>query len=244
MIGIVGFITIATFIALYFILVRERKNSEAIKGQSELLIAYTDTIEDLYDDIRSYKHDINNILLALKYHVDEENMAGIRDVFYRDIEGIQGFDIKVYKLLAQLQNLQIDVLKGLILSKYQKAVNQGVEMEIGILTPIKPVTINDVDLCRVVGIYLDNSIEAAVESDDKIVMLFIDKVDERYMLKISNSYNKDLVPILSGKKNQSTKGVGRGMGLYSASRIIKRTSQLKNETKIEGQYYSQVLYIE
>lgn len=241
---VISVMSIVMFGFIYFALIREKKQSEAIRGQSELLMVYTDTIEDLYDDIRSYKHDINNILLSLKYHIDEENMAEIKNLFYEDIEGIKGFDIKVYKLLAQLQNLKIDVLKGVILSKYQKALNQGIDIEIGIQCQILQTEINEIDLCRVVGIYLDNSIEAALDAKEKQILVYMDQIEDQYMIKISNTYNGTISPIVMGEKNKTTKGEGRGMGLYSASRIIKRNKNMSNETVIKGGYYSQVLYLE
>jgi len=241
--GFFVFITTVLLVMFFILLVRERKQSEAIKNQAALLNTYTETIEHLYDDIRSYKHDISNILLSLKYYLDEKDLEAVDRVFKEEIEGIKGFDIDVYKVLTQLKKLEIDVLKGLIIAKYQRALEEGVQLELGIDGIVSNSSVNGVDLCRIVGIYLDNAIEAARETEGKQVLLYMSKTQEGALIKISNDYNADQPLIIVAKKNSTTKGKGRGMGLYSAQRIIKTNKNLAVETKLENEFYTQVVYL-
>lgn len=234
---------IALLIITISLFIKESNMSESIKMQSNLLIDYTATIEELYDDIRSYKHDINNILIGIKYFVDQRDMDSIVSYFDKEINDVKSFDIKLYKILTQLHLLKIDALKGLILSKYQKSLVAGVDLHVGIDGTIENNSVNVVELCRVVGIYLDNAIEAAAESEEKNVLVYFENLDDKVLIKISNNYNHSSTVIINPKKNYSTKGDGRGIGLYSAQRIIKRNEKLELETKLENKMYSQLLYV-
>jgi len=179
----------------------------------------------------------------LKYYLDEKDLEAVDRVFKEEIEGIKGFDIDVYKVLTQLKKLEIDVLKGLIIAKYQRALEEGVQLELGIDGIVSNSSVNGVDLCRIVGIYLDNAIEAARETEGKQVLLYMSKTQEGALIKISNDYNADQPLIIVAKKNSTTKGKGRGMGLYSAQRIIKTNKNLAVETKLENEFYTQVVYL-
>lgn len=234
---------IALLIITISLFIKESNMSESIKMQSNLLIDYTATIEELYDDIRSYKHDINNILIGIKYFVDQRDMDSIVSYFDKEINDVKSFDIKLYKILTQVHLLKIDALKGLILSKYQKSLVAGVDLHVGIDGTIENNSVNVVELCRVVGIYLDNAIEAAAESEEKNVLVYFENLDDKVLIKISNNYNHSSTVIINPKKNYSTKGDGRGIGLYSAQRIIKRNEKLELETKLENKMYSQLLYV-
>lgn len=234
---------IALLIITISLFIKESNMSESIKMQSNLLIDYTATIEELYDDIRSYKHDINNILIGIKYFVDQRDMDSIVNYFDKEINDVKSFDIKLYKILTQLHLLKIDALKGLILSKYQKSLVAGVDLHVGIDGTIENNSVNVVELCRVVGIYLDNAIEAAAESEEKNVLVYFENLDDKVLIKISNNYNHSSTVIINPKKNYSTKGDGRGIGLYSAQRIIKRNEKMELETKLENKMYSQLLYV-
>ena len=80
-------------------------------------------------------------------------------------------------------------------------------------------------------------------SEKKKISFEIYKVKENLMFVIMNTY-KDKVNIHKmGKKGFSTKGFGRGKGLYFAQKIINNSEQFESVHEFIGDYYMQKIII-
>ena len=76
--------------------------------------------------------------------------------------------------------------------------------------------------CIVLGIYLDNALEAAENSDQKLVSLEIYEINHNLNFTISNSY-KEIIPLKKMKKKGfSTKGKNHGKGLYYVNKLVNK----------------------
>ena len=106
-------------------------------------------------------------------------------------------------------------------------------------------------LSRVLGVLLDNAIEASLEvTDDKKIDINIIQIDKTTDIQISNTFNNTGTPIADfNKEGFSTKGTNRGLGLNSAHEIANKLNMLLNteidestfiqNLAIEGKYYTE-----
>ena len=102
------------------------------------------------------------------------------------------------------------------------------------------------DFSRMIGILIDNAIEAAASTNPKIVkMIFRNSTQScTQIVKIENTYSNKTIDInkifkkgISEKKNHS------GIGLWEVSQILKRNNNIKLITDPNKKYFCQTLEI-
>lgn len=134
-------------------------------------------------------------------------------------------------------------LFGLITNKLQYALDKNVDLNVLIEDEISEVGIKISDLCEILGILLDNAIEAASESEEKLVRLIIKKIDKSISFSLENSVVEmpDIKRIY--EKSYSTKGEDRGMGLWFLNNIIKKNKNVMLNTFAKDKRFKQDLII-
>ena len=98
-------------------------------------------------------------------------------------------------------------------------------------------------VCRLVGIYMDNAIEASIESKRKIISVEIYELKNELNVVIANSFNKNKDISRRNEKGYSTKGKGRGNGLYFAKRMVDKYNWITETQNINQNFYIQKLVI-
>lgn len=111
----------------------------------------------------------------------------------------------------------------------------------GILTKLSEKEIRI--LCKLIGIYFDNAIEAAAESRKKNLSIEIYELKDKVNFVFSNTFKKHKNLNNRNKKGVSSKGKGRGNGLYFASKLIKENKWITQKQEIIDNYYIQELTI-
>lgn len=135
-------------------------------------------------------------------------------------------------------------LYGLLTSKYQKCDQNNVKMDIEIFAELENMEIKTFDLSRMLGIFLDNSIEAASTSEGKKVNFVISESNNKIIFKISNSFEGNVENIdRIFDKGISSKGKNRGLGLYKVKDIINRYKDISLDTYVENRMFTQELAI-
>ena len=149
---------------------------------------------------------------------------------------------------TNLKNLPKGGIKGLmyykaaIAQKHKIKLTADVSIESkGILTKLTEKEIRV--LCKLIGIYFDNAIEAAAESRKKIVSIEIYELKNKVSIVFSNTFKKHKNINDRNKKGISSKGAGRGNGLYFASKLIKENPWIEEKQEIIDNYYIQQLII-
>lgn len=225
--------------------VREQQEMENERKQQERLQEYTSQIENMYSSLRSFKHDYINILVAMSGYIEGEDYIGLKEYFNENILPTnQGINRGSFHL-EKLSNIKQKALKGLISSKLVYAHELGIDVFIDIMEEIREVPMNLMDLTRIVGIYLDNAVEAANECEKKEIKLNIVREEESVVIIIINTFVPQGVPI--GKleeKSFSTKGENRGIGLFNVKQIVNQYKNVYKTTEIQDDNFIQTLIIQ
>jgi len=207
---------------------------------------YTAGLETLTCELRKFRHDYLNILKTLGGYIELGNIEELKK-YYNDVVNESELVLnKQDKCFMLLQYIKIDPLKSLIASKIANAQSFKIKTHIEIFEDIDELSINVIDICRIIGIFLDNAIEAAVNSEEKFIELAIIKNEEDIIFLISNSCTKDTPPVYKlYQKNFSTKGSNRGIGLKTVREIIseKYPTNVILNTKISNLKFMQELII-
>ena len=220
------------------------KQSELINNKMymERLYEYTSNIENLYDNLRTFKHDYKNILLTLNYYIENKDIDSLEKYYKENIldTGLL-VDTKDHKV--KLKNLKSIPIKSLVLANIAKAESKNINIDIEILEPIIHFNIKDVDLSRLLGIYIDNAIEECELTEEKKLSIAFILRGVSTVIVIQNSC-RDNIPLFKiNEKGFSTKGENRGLGLYNAKKIVDKYENCIVNTNIENNVFTLELWI-
>lgn len=242
---------ILLMIIMYILIKSVTSELEAKNKQIQLdsLKEYTDTLENLYTDMRSFRHDYINILSSMVGYMENKDMEGLEKYFNTKIIPLnKGMEAKNYKI-GSLKNIELPEIKGIFSSKIVAAQELGIDVFIDIIEPIKRIDMDIIDLCRCVGILLDNAIQAVQNYDthstdvEPLKVAIINK-EKSVLIVIINSCCKNVAPIHKiYQRGFSTKGEDRGLGLSNLKEIIGRYSNVSLDTIIENSEFKQHIEI-
>ena len=231
-------------VLVVFKVTKEQEAMDREKEQYRNLAEYASQIETMYTNLRSFKHDYINIIATLSGYIEEADYVGLEKYFNENIVPTSKKMNRDNYRLNQLKNIKDLALKGIISSKLILANEIGAMVYIDIMEPIESFGVNAVDLGRVLGIFLDNSIEAIMEIEDKQVKFNIAKDGDNVCITLMNTFKGDKVPISKiYQKGFSSKGDNRGFGLYNVKQILQKYENVSRSTRVEDGFFVQQLEI-
>ncbi len=192
---------------------------------------YTHNLEVMYNSLRSFKHDYVNILLSLSGYIENCEMDELKNYFENEIFPTRRLiDQGDYKL-NQLGNIGVLEIKSLLSAKMIYAHESGIDVTIDIPDKVDSFLIDTVDLARILGIFLDNAIEATLETEQPQIGLHIIRNKDGVSITISNHFqgNNEMLYKIT-QKGFSTKAGHQGIGLSNARKIISSYDNVLLET--------------
>lgn len=241
---------IITITCIIFIISWIYRNKTLEKLRYEKIInnqlkEYLSSLEELENAQRQFRHDFINIYGSLSGYIEDNDMAGLKKYYYKEIEHINSEQNKKSFQLKSLTNMKIIELKGLLSLKITKADTLGISINIEIVNPVTDLPINLFDFNRCIGILLDNALEETSKRSNpsKVVdvVIFSEKNKITFFIKNTVSQNINIDTIFT--KGYSTKGAHRGIGLSEVERIINEAPNMSLETTIENMILTQKIII-
>ena len=242
------FILLCTYITVSVLKnIKLETNNKIESAKLEQQKKYILALEKNNNEIRKFKHDFNNIILGLDGYInnDDFDKEKLKKYFNSTIMNFNN-NIELNDIvIAKLNSIKVSSLKSLITNKVLVAQNNTIDVDINIEGEITDFYTDEMQLSRILGILLDNAIEASLEvTDDKKIEMNIIQIDKTTDIQISNTFNNIGTPIADfNKEGFSTKGTNRGLGLSSAHEIANKLNMLLN-TEIDGNTFVQILTIE
>ena len=222
----------------------EKVNLDIRQDSYNRLQEYTNQIENMYSSLRSFKHDYSNIMLSMSGYFEANDMDGLKEYFDKEILPLSKKITKNTAHINQLMNIKTTELKSIISSKLLYAIELNINVNIEVTDEIVSLPIDTLDLCRVIGIFLDNAIEATLETDQPSIRFALINLETEYIFVISNTFLEKGIPYAAlAKPNVSTKGANRGIGLYNAHEIISRYNHAFLDTEIQDKIFVQRLQL-
>ena len=242
------FILLCTYITVSVLKnIKLETNNKIESAKLEQQKKYISALEKNNNEIKKFKHDFNNIILGLDGYInnDDFNKEKLKKYFNSTIMNFNN-NIELNNIvIAKLNSIKVSSLKSLITNKVLVAQNNNIDVDINIQREIHDFYTDEMQLSRILGILLDNAIEASLElTDDKKIEMNIIQIDKTTDIQISNTFNNTGTPIADfNKEGFSTKGTNRGLGLSSTHEIANKLNMLLN-TEIDGNTFIQNLSIE
>lgn len=208
------------------------------RAENKQLKIYIDTIDALTIELRRFKHNYLNVLHGFGGYIEAEEWESLKKYYY-DVLSVQAKDNNT----LSLHNIKEYGLLGLLSVKMKTGQELGIDVKLEAPLEIKSVPMKILDLCEVLGIYIDNAIEAVKDLAEKHVKIkFLD--DEEY-ITISVENNFDIKPDMAKiyQNGYSTKGKNRGHGLTIARNILSRYKNVLYNTYVTDELFKQEIII-
>lgn len=235
-------ISIAIFILLAYFYLDEKDKYQKLSDEYNILFDYVQDFENWIDDEQMYRHELKNSLSMLR------SMTKNKKVIDKIDDMLKVSIIVDEEYIEDLKNVPKGGLKGLLYYKIAVAKNEKVQMIVDVSSKvtkkIERLTTKQIrNIGIVLGIYLDNAIEAAKESKRKQVTLEIYSLEEEVNFVISNTYEGNVKVEDMNKKGYTTKGKGHGKGLYYATKTIQKSKYLSTENNVLNDFFIQRLTV-
>lgn len=243
-IKLIAFVSINFFILIFYI-INDELNIKKVKDEIELkekenrikeLTLYIETIEQLVEKYKEFKHDYKNILLGLG--AGDLNESNLLDKLNKEIVGD-----KSYNAFLNLKDISYVPLKAILSHYIMLSIREKIEVSLISIGDVKECHISEVDFSRVLGIILENALEGASANEDKRVEIYVEAINKDLNITVANSFkSKEIKLDEIYEKGYSSKGENRGLGLYILRSIVDKNPNVTLNTFISEGMFVQDLY--
>ena len=210
--------------------------------------AYIESLEKLQSEMRRFRHDYKNMMSGMYLQAKEGNMEAVQN-FIQDMT--IDFDYQVgeqIRRLTQLGNIHMLEVKGLLLGKMEKMQQEQISCELEVLHPFDRTRLRTTDLCRCLGILIDNAIDEVQGKKDKKpkpqIHIMISSQEECTTFQVRNPLYSNIDFHKIWQQGYSTRGADRGIGLASYKSILEHYENVFSLTTIRDGYFIQELKIQ
>lgn len=204
---------------------------------------YNKTLRILHDNVRGFKHDFDNIVTTIGGYVKTNDLEGLKK-YYKQLEDDCQKVNNLYLLNPEIINNP--GVYSLLTNKYNDAISKDIKVNISFLLDLNTLKMKIYEFARILGILLDNAIEASNECEEKIINIIFrdDEKNHRQLIVIENTYkDKDVDTEKIFAKGVSGKENHTGLGLWEVQNILKKNNNLSLFTTKNDKYFSQQLEI-
>lgn len=204
---------------------------------------YNNTLHILHDNVRGFKHDFDNIVTTIGGYIRTNDMEGLKKYYLQLEDDCQRVN-NLYLLNPEIINN--DGIYNLLTKKYQEADSKDIKVNMTFLLDLSTLKMKIYEFARILGILLDNAIEASSECEEKIIEITFrnDSKNSRQLIIIENTYkNTDIDMEKIFEKGVSGKKDHTGLGLWEVRKIVKKTKNVNLYTTKSDKFFKQQLEI-
>ena len=222
---------------------QEKLNQEQVLRYRDME-RYSRHIEELYKEVRSFRHDYTNLLTSLRLGIEEEDMEQIKEVYDSVLkDSSQKLQDNKYDL-GRLVNIRDRALKSLLAGKFIKARERDIVFNVEVPEEIQVESMSLLDFLTIVSILCDNAIEASAEASQPHVSIAFIKNGAQETFIIENSIKEEGIDVSEiFSFGVSSKGEDRGVGLYTVMKIVESYPNASLNTTCQDQVFRQVLAV-
>lgn len=240
-----SFIIIYSFIVFKML---EQKN-RYIKISNKYNMTNT-TLKELEQNVTRLKitnHENKNQLLTIRNMIKkgEDSKSLIKH-----IENIVNTKIKDDEtLMLQTSTITNSMISSIVYSKMLTMKENDVDVDLIISRDIKDLYLSDipdelaVEVCKIIGVYLDNALEEVSKYEEKIINIEFYAEKKTLCIAISNNFEGEIDFEKMDNPGYTTKENGHGYGLSLAREIIESNDKLSSEREIKDNIFKQILKI-
>lgn len=245
---IIYLVAIFVMTLVLFSLIKQIIRNNKLLHEYDKLLEFMTTYENEIENQRILRHEIKNEFKTIRAKIcDKQENKEIIEYIDEIVNEKYEMDKEKY---VKFGYLPPNGIKGLCYFKTQEAEGKGINVSLNISKRVKDSSIYNLtikeqrDFGRIIGVFLDNAIEASAESKEKKMGIeaYINSEKEFRMI-ITNTYNNKIDKNKIGRESYSTKGKTRGHGLLLVKQLKSKNERFKIKTEIQENIYVQTIEI-
>ena len=201
--------------------------------QRELVDTHYKEVENMYRQIRGWRHDYRNHIQVLKAFAAKGDMDAIR-AYLDELDT----DLNTVDTVVKTGNAMADAILN---SKISLAKSRDIPVQVEAHIPVR-LKMSELDLCCVIGNLFDNAIEAslALPPEERLIRVYLDMKGTQLYLSFTNF-------TAQGKREKrngrflTTKGEGHGFGLVRVDAIVERLDGYLSRNSEDGAFTTEIL---
>ena len=238
-IGLVVFVVVSFIYVIY-----NKFQRQAMEDKYNESMEYVLRYEKIINEQGKKNHEYNNQLMVIKGYIDKpERLSEYLDEVIGEHKTGQNYTVK------QLGFLPDGGVKGLLYHKLSKMKDNDIKYYLYVDQNLKDKDSDCFnlktyrDFTKLIGVFLDNAIDAALKSEEKEIEVELKDKDDYLLLTISNTYDKNIDINKVGKSGFTTKGVGHRFGLSIVKDIARTNSEIETFSSKENDKFIQTAMI-
>lgn len=201
--------------------------------QQELVETHYREVDNMYRQIRGWRHDYRNHIQTMKAYAAAEDWEAIRR--YLDL---LDQDLTTVDTVIKTGNPMADAILN---SKISLARSKSIQVVADASIPVK-LKSSEIDLCCILGNLFDNAIEASLQlpEERRLIRVYMDMKNTQLYISFTNfTAGKKLSKV--GKLFRTTKGEGHGFGLVRIDAIVERLGGYISRNSEDGAFTTEIL---
>lgn len=235
------------FVTILLTLYKEKIENENIIKKYDGLLDVMKTYEADIENQRTLIHETRNELMTIRSKAVDKNAS---KEFIEYMDSVIGDKVSTsMSKYSKFAHLPSNGLKGFFYYKSLEAERRSLNVSVNVSKKIENSFLKDLDtktykdLARLIGVYLDNAIDASEKSEDKKLGIEVYLIKDNIKIIITNTFSNEVDLNKMGKERYTTKGKNHGHGLLLVSNIIRDNNRFVAKTKIDNNLYIQELTI-
>ena len=201
--------------------------------QQELIETHYREVDNMYRQIRGWRHDYRNHIQTMKAYAAAEDWEAIRH--YLDL---LDEDLTTVDTVIKTGNPMTDAILN---SKISLAKSKEIRVVADAHIPVR-LKSSEIDLCCIIGNLFDNAIEASVKlpEEERVIRVYMDMRGTQLYISFTN-FTAGKKMKKEGKRFRSTKGEGHGLGLVRIDAIVERLEGYISRNSEDGAFTTEIL---
>lgn len=201
--------------------------------QRELIETHYREVENMYRQIRGWRHDYRNHIQMMKVLAASGDMDALK-VYLDELDT----DLNTVDTVVKTGNPMADAILN---SKISLARSRNIPTQVDAHIPVK-LKMSELDLCCIIGNLFDNAMEAslALPEEKRLIRVYMDMKGTQLYISFTNfTAAKKLSKV--GKGFKTSKGEGHGFGLVRMDDIVSRYDGYLSRNSEDGAFTTEIL---
>ena len=201
--------------------------------QRELIETHYREVDNMYRQIRGWRHDYRNHIQTMKVLAANGDMEAIK-AYLDELDT----DLNTVDTVVKTGNAMADAILN---SKISLAQSKCITVQCDAHIPVK-LKMSELDLCCIIGNLFDNAIEASqkLPEDQRLIRVYMDMKGTQLYISFTNfTATKKMEKM--GNVFKTSKGDGHGFGLVRIDNIIERLDGYLSRNSEDGAFTTEIL---
>ena len=201
--------------------------------QRELIETHYREVENMYRQIRGWRHDYRNHIQMMKVLAANGDMDALK-AYLDELDT----DLNTVDTVVKTGNPMADAILN---SKSSLARSRNIPTQVDAHIPVK-LKMSELDLCCIIGNLFDNAMEAsmALPEEKRMIRVYMDMKGTQLYISFTNfTAAKKLSKV--GKGFKTSKGEGHGFGLVRIDDIVSRYDGYLSRNSEDGAFTTEIL---